>query len=197
MTTQPGTLFALKARATGAERMYALPTTGMLDALAAHPAQEHVLAMGVVADLGDRVVGTGAALERELEELGHEVALEALEGIDGAAQEEAVLLGIREPVGGRLGGGDGAQLVEQGEERHGVDVEDGLGQALVARDRVVAGDGEDAGQAAREEVPAQALHRVAVAVAAGDVDDDVVTERPERLAGGVGARGGRGRRRCR
>ena len=187
VTTHPGTRPAWKARATPGREDVRVRDDRPPDPLPAHPAQELVLLAGVVADLGDDEVRPGPRLEPELEELRDEVALEPLERVHGAAEEEVVARWIGRAV--RLGPlhGARAELAQEREERDGVDVEHRLREALEAVDRVVAADREDGGEAARQQVPAQALEPVPVPVARRDVDDDVVAQRPERLAGRVRA----------
>jgi hypothetical protein len=65
--------------------------------------------------------------------------------------------------------------------RDRIHVEHRLRQTFEPVHRVVAGHGEDRPEAARQEVPAQALERVPVPVPGGHVDDDLVAEVAQRL----------------
>jgi hypothetical protein len=155
------------------------------EAVAAHHAQQLVLLARVVADLADHEGSAAAHLERQLEVLGDQLALEALDVGHGAAEEEGMGARVRHPVGGGPGGGHLAELPVEVEEPDRIHVEHGSGQARVPLDRVVAGDGQHRGQAPAQEVPPQALEPVAVPVAAGHVHDDVVAQLDDRLGRGI------------
>ena len=152
-----------------------------VDSLAAHPSEELVLPARVVADLGHREIGACADLERELEQLRDEVALEALERVHGTAEEQVVGRGIDRPLGDRARDGPLGELAVHREQCDRVNVEHRPGETLEPVDRVVAGHGEDRPEAARQEVPAQALERVPVPVPGGHVDDDLVAQVTQRL----------------
>ena len=115
--------------------------------LAAHPAQELVLAVRVVAHLGDRVIRTGPRLEFKLQELRDQVALKPLERVDGATEVEA-LHGLGGAIAGRLGDRLAAHLAQQRKQRHGVNVKDRARAAAMTGRGIVASEREDRGEPA-------------------------------------------------
>ena len=113
----------------------------------------------VPAHLADGEGGAGAHLESQLQELRDEVRLERLEGVDGRPGRE-----VQAVRGG---------VAEQREEPHGIDVEDWPRAAVVAILREVAGEGQHVGEPFAGESVGQRFERGAVALAAGDVDEDL------------------------
>ena len=102
---------------------------------------------------------------RELQQLRHEVALDALERVHRAA-------GVEDRIG--------SEVLEQREQPHRVDVEDRARQPAEALLRVVARQRQDVGQALAREPEGDALERGATAIAAREMDDDVAAHLTDR-----------------
>ena len=125
------------------------------------PAAQLVEGARVPAHLADGERGARAHLEGQLQELRHEIRLEGLEGVDRAARGE---------VDAVRGG-----VTEERQETHRVDVEHRPRATVVAVGGQVAGERQDVREALAGETVGERLEGRAVALATGDVDEDLAT----------------------